>query len=253
MEVRGSVAVVTGGASGLGRATAEELSGHGARVVIIDRNEEQGRAIASGLGADFYRADVTDDKAMEQAIQFAKGLGPLRVAVACAGIGIAERLVARSGEPHSFETFSRVISVNLLGTFNLMRLAGAAMAQASPLEDGQRGIIVATASIAAYEGQIGQIAYSASKGGIVGMVLPAARDLSSVGIRVMAIAPGIMDTPLLGTLPAAVREALGQSVPFPKRLGIPEDYARLVLSIVGNDYLNGEVIRIDGALRMAPK
>lgn len=185
-------------------------------------------------------------------MEFAQAQGSVRVAVACAGIGIAERLVARNGEPHSFESFSRVVSVNLLGTFNLMRLAAAAIAKGAPIE-GQRGVIVATASIAAYEGQIGQIAYAASKGGIVGMVLPAARDLSAAGIRVMAIAPGIMDTPLLGTLPAAVREALGQSVPFPKRLGLGEDYAKLVLAIVLNDYLNGEVIRIDGALRMPPK
>ncbi|MHB8189718.1 MAG: SDR family NAD(P)-dependent oxidoreductase [Ferrimicrobium sp.] len=254
MRLTDTVAVVTGGASGLGYATAKALSEAGASVVIVDRNAEAGSEAAAALGASvhFHLGDVTDADSLSHAFIRAEALGQVRVAVSCAGIGIAERTLDRSGSPHSKESFERVIGVNLIGTFHLLRLGAASIAKSDAI-DSQRGVIVNTASIAAFDGQIGQLAYAASKGGIVGMTLPAARDLAGVGIRVMAIAPGIMDTPLLGMLPEEVRSALGRSVPFPKRLGLPEDFAQLAMAIVANDYLNGEVIRIDGALRMAPK
>jgi NAD(P)-dependent dehydrogenase (short-subunit alcohol dehydrogenase family) len=248
--------VVTGGASGLGEATTRALAAKGAAVTILDLQEDRGLALAKELGGDttFVRTDVTDEASVQAAISEATGKDrPLRIAVNCAGIGWAQRTVGRDGEPHDFGAFVKVVSVNLIGSFNVLRLASAAMSRTEPGEDGERGVVVNTASIAAYDGQIGQIAYAASKGGIVGMTLPAARDLSSAGIRVCTIAPGLVDTPLLGSLPEPAREALAQGIPFPKRLGRPDDFAQLALAIVEHGYLNGEVIRMDGALRMAPR
>jgi NAD(P)-dependent dehydrogenase (short-subunit alcohol dehydrogenase family) len=258
MLVDGAGALVTGGASGLGEATVRRLCAAGAAVTIADFDEERGRALAGQLdgAATFVRADVTDPEQMAAAVADvartarAGGVAPLRIGVNCAGIGEAQRLVGRDGTPHDFQRFVRVVMVNLVGTFNTMRLAAWAMSANEPDEDGERGVIVNTASIAAFDGQIGQVAYAASKGGIVGMTLPAARDLAAAGIRVCTIAPGIMDTPLLGRLPADAKEALAKDVVFPRRLGDPDDYARLVLSIVENPYLNGETIRLDAGLRM---
>lgn len=249
-------AVVSGGASGLGAATVRALAGRGAAVTILDLNAEAGEALAAELGGHttFVRTDVTDEASVEAAVAEASGKDlPLRVAVNCAGIGWAERTVNRDGSPHGLPQFTRTVMVNLVGTFNVLRLAAAAMARTEPGEDGERGVVVNTASIAAYDGQIGQIAYAASKGGIVGLTLPAARDLSSVGVRVCTIAPGLVDTPLLGSLPADARTALASGIPFPRRLGRPDDFAELALAIVAHGYLNGEVIRMDGALRMAPR
>ncbi|MEX6429085.1 MAG: SDR family NAD(P)-dependent oxidoreductase [Ferrimicrobium sp.] len=254
MNIQGEVAVVSGAASGLGLATTMALVEAGTKVVLADRNEEAGREVAARLGQAslFVPTDVTDDSSVMRLMSEAANFGTIRLVVSCAGIGIAERTIDRSGKPHEFASFEHVVRVNLFGTFNLLRYGASYLAHAEP-RDGQRGLIVNTASIAAYDGQIGQIAYSASKGAIVGLTLPAARDLSGSGIRVVTIAPGIMDTPLLGTLPEDVRNALGSSVPFPKRLGLPSDFAKLVLAVLDNDYLNGEVIRLDGALRMAPR
>lgn len=252
MDPKNAVAVVTGGASGLGAATARRLAGAGARVVVVDLDEGRGRALAGELGGEFARADVSDAAAMGAALDQAAALGPLRIAVACAGIGWVGRTVDKTGAPHDLAAFQKVVSVNLFGTFNLLRLAAAAMAKTDAV-DGERGVVVQTASVAAFEGQIGQIAYAASKGGVVGMTVPAARDLAPVGVRVMTIAPGLFDTPLLGLLPPEARAALGASVVFPRRLGDPADYAALVEHIVRNPYLNGETIRLDGALRMQPK
>ncbi|MGY2004908.1 SDR family NAD(P)-dependent oxidoreductase [Blastococcus sp. SYSU DS1024] len=249
-------AVVSGGASGLGEATTRALAARGAAVTILDLNEERGQALAAELGGHttFVRTDVTDEASVQAGIADATGKDrPLRIAVSCAGIGLAQRTVGRNGEPHELAGFTRVLSVNLVGTFNVLRLAAAAMSRTEPGEEGERGVVVNTASIAAYDGQIGQLAYSASKGGVVGMTLPAARDLSSVGVRVCTIAPGLVDTPLLGSLPEEARAALSAGIPFPKRLGRPSDFAELALAIVENGYLNGEVIRMDGALRMAPR
>jgi NAD(P)-dependent dehydrogenase (short-subunit alcohol dehydrogenase family) len=249
MDIEGVTALVAGGASGLGAATARELSAAGANVTIADVNEERGAALAGELGAAFVRADVTDAGSVEAAVAAAPGL---RIAVCCAGIGWAEKVAGRRG-PHASEPFETVIRVNLIGTFNVLRLASAAMLENEPDAGGERGVCVNTASIAAFDGQIGQIAYSASKGGIVGMTLPAARDLAASGIRVCAIAPGLFDTPLLAGLPEEARASLGASVPFPARLGRPDEYAKLTRHIVENSMLNGEVIRLDGALRMAPR
>jgi NAD(P)-dependent dehydrogenase (short-subunit alcohol dehydrogenase family) len=249
-------AVVSGGASGLGEATTRKLVARGAAVTILDLQEDRGQALAAELGGHttFVRTDVTDEASVQAAIAEATGKDrPLRVAVNCAGIGWAQRTVGRGGEPHDLGAFTRIVMVNLVGTFNVLRLAAAAMSQTEPEEDGERGVVVNTASIAAYDGQIGQIAYAASKGGIVGLTLPAARDLSAVGVRVCTIAPGLVDTPLLGTLPEEARAALAAGIPFPKRLGRPDDFAQLALDIVEHGYLNGEVIRMDGALRMAPR
>ena len=249
-------AVVSGGASGLGEATTRELAARGAAVTIMDVNEERGKALAAELGGHttFVRTDVTDEASVQAAVAEATGKDrPLRIAINCAGIGWAQRTVGRHGEPHDLEPFVKTLMVNLVGTFNVLRLAASAMSQTEPLEDGERGVVVNTASIAAFDGQIGQLAYSASKGGIVGMTLPAARDLSAVGVRVCTIAPGLVDTPLLGGLPEEARQALAAGIPFPKRLGRPEDFAELALDIVAHGYLNGEVIRMDGALRMAPR
>jgi NAD(P)-dependent dehydrogenase (short-subunit alcohol dehydrogenase family) len=249
MDIDGVNALVAGGASGLGAATARELNAAGANVTIADLDEQRGAALAEELGAAFVKADVTDPAQVEAAVEAA---GALRISVCCAGIGWAEKVAGRRG-PHAYEPFETVIRVNLIGTFNVLRLATAAMLANEPDAGGERGVCVNTASIAAYDGQIGQLAYSASKGGIVGMTLPAARDLAQSGIRVCAIAPGLFDTPLLAGLPEEARTSLGASVPFPARLGRPDEYAALARHIVENSMLNGEVIRLDGALRMAPR
>jgi 3-hydroxyacyl-CoA dehydrogenase/3-hydroxy-2-methylbutyryl-CoA dehydrogenase len=255
MQIEGSGAIVGGGASGLGEATARRLHAGGAHVVIADMNEERGQALATELGdrAAFVPTDVTDESAVQEAVRVATAQPvTLRIAVSCAGIGWAGRVVGKRGA-HELDPFETVIRVNLIGTFNVMRLAAAAMIETEPTQSGERGVCINTASIAAYDGQIGQIAYSASKGAIVSMTLPAARDLSAAGIRVCAIAPGTFDTPLLGKLPQDAREALGKVVPFPSRFGRPEEFAALVAHIVENEMLNGEVIRLDGALRMPPR
>jgi len=255
VKIDGTAALVAGGASGLGEATARALAAAGASVVIADLNAEKGEALAAelGAGASFVEADVTDEAAIASAVERAAAIeGGLRVSVCCAGIGWAER-VAGKGGPHNVEFFSNVVKVNLIGTFNVLRLAAAAMSENEPDEGDERGVCVNTASIAAFDGQIGQIAYSASKGGIVGMTLPAARDMSSRGVRVVTIAPGLFDTPLLAALPEEAREALGAGIPFPSRLGRPAEYAQLVEQIVVNPMLNGETIRLDGALRMPPR
>ncbi len=255
MQIDGVGALVTGGASGLGEATVRALTAKGALVTIFDRDESKARALADQLGGavSYVSGDVGDPEAVTSAVELASAAAPLRINVNCAGIGWAQRTIDRQGEPHDFEAFKTVVNINLIGTFNVMRLAAAAISRTEPLGDGERGVVVNTASVAAFEGQIGQISYSASKGGIVGMTLPAARDLSAVGIRVNTIAPGIMDTPLLGLLPEENRQALGQGVLFPKRLGGADEYAQLVVSIIENGYLNGETIRLDGGLRMPPK
>ncbi|MCX5746566.1 MAG: SDR family NAD(P)-dependent oxidoreductase [Proteobacteria bacterium] len=253
MKLQGAVAIVTGGASGLGAATARRLAAGGAKVVIVDRDEVKGAALAAELpGAAYAKADVTDAASIEAAIAIAEALGPLRIAVSCAGVGWASRTLDRTGKPHALELFQTVVGINLVGTFNVLRLAAAAIAKAEPI-DGERGVIINTASVAAYDGQIGQIAYAASKAGVVGMTLPAARDLAPAQIRVVTIAPGIFDTPMLGALPEDKRAALAADVVFPRRLGDPAEYGALVAAIVENGYLNGETIRLDGSLRMPPK
>jgi 3-hydroxyacyl-CoA dehydrogenase/3-hydroxy-2-methylbutyryl-CoA dehydrogenase len=253
MEIKGAGALVAGGASGLGAATSKMLAAAGAKVVIADLNAERGEALAAEIGAEFALADVTDPAAIEAAVQrAATAEAGLRISVCCAGIGWAERL-ARSRGPHDLQLFSNVVQVNLIGTFNVLRLAAASMIANEPDGGGERGVCVNTASIAAFDGQIGQVAYAASKGGIVGLTLPAARDVAAKGVRVMTIAPGLFDTPLLAALPEAAREALGAGIPFPSRLGQPDEYALMVSQIVTNPMLNGETIRLDGALRMPPK
>jgi 3-hydroxyacyl-CoA dehydrogenase / 3-hydroxy-2-methylbutyryl-CoA dehydrogenase len=255
MEIDGSGALIVGGASGLGEATVRRLHALGAHLVIADLNEERGTGLADELGerAQFVRADVTDAEQLVQAVAASKDLpGGLRISVCCAGIGWAERIASGRG-PHNPDPFGTVIRVNLIGTFNVLRLAAAAMLEQEPTSSDERGVCINTASIAAFDGQIGQVAYSASKGGIVGMTLPAARDLARGGIRVCTIAPGTFDTPLLGGLPEENRQALAQAIPFPPRLGRPEEFAALAAHIVENEMLNGEVIRLDGALRMAPR
>jgi NAD(P)-dependent dehydrogenase (short-subunit alcohol dehydrogenase family) len=249
LQLDGIGALVAGGASGLGEATARALAARGARVTIADLNEEKGEALASELGATFAKADVTDEGQVGAAVGAA---GELRLAVSCAGIGWAERTVGKDG-PAALEPFETVIRVNLIGTFNVLRIAAASMAGNEPDDGGERGAVVMTASIAAFDGQIGQAAYSASKGGVVGMTLPIARDLARVGVRVCTIAPGLFDTPLLAGLPEEARQALGAQVPHPPRLGRPEEYAQLACHIAENPMLNGETIRLDGALRMPPK
>jgi NAD(P)-dependent dehydrogenase (short-subunit alcohol dehydrogenase family) len=251
MRVEGAAAIVTGGASGLGLATAEYLTGRGAHVVIADLASSGGADVADRSRSVFIPADVTDPDAMRSAVAAATGLGPLRVLVNCAGIGTPGRVLGRGGVL-PLEQFERVVRVNLTGTFNATRLAAQAMA-ANESDGGDRGVIVMTASVAAYDGQIGQAAYSASKGGIVGMVLPVARDLADKQIRVMGIAPGTFATPLLASLPAEAVASLGRQVPHPSRLGDPAEYAELVGHIISNGMLNGEVIRLDGAIRMAPR
>jgi NAD(P)-dependent dehydrogenase (short-subunit alcohol dehydrogenase family) len=255
MRIAGSTFLVTGGASGLGGATARMLAGAGGNAVILDVNAEAGERMARELGerATFVPTDVAREEDVKKAVAAAgERFGGLQGVVNAAGIGTAEKVLGKSG-PHALDLFERTIRINLIGTFNVIRLAAAAMAAGPPSPTGERGVIVNTASVAAFEGQIGQAAYSASKGGIVSMTLPIARELARSGIRVMTIAPGIFDTPLLAGLPEAARVSLGQQVPFPSRLGRPDEYAALVRHIVENEMLNGEVIRLDGALRMAPK
>lgn len=255
MKIENSIFVVTGGGSGLGAATARMLVEGGARVVLADVNRDAGEALAADLGeaAAFVATDVTDESSAAAAIDRAvSGFGGLQGLVNCAGIAPAEKVVGREA-PHRLDSFSRVIGVNLIGSFNMMRLAADAMAKAQPDVEGERGVIVSTASVAAFDGQIGQAAYAASKAGIVGLTLPVARELSRFGIRVMTIAPGIMETPMLMGMPQEVQDSLGKMVPFPSRLGRPAEFAALVRHIIENGYLNGEVIRLDGAIRMAPK
>lgn len=255
MDLKTCVALVTGGASGLGEATLRRLVGAGAKGVIVDLNRERGEALADELGDGvvFVEANVADPEQVQKAVDAAGELGDLRVAVSCAGIGPAAKTVGRDGSGHDLDMYRKVIEVNLIGTFNVLRLSAAAMAKNEPNEDGERGVVINTASVAAFDGQIGQVAYSSSKGGVVGMTLPAARDLMKLGVRVMTIAPGTFDTPLLAGLPENVREALAAGIPFPRRLGNPEEYAKLAQHIVENAYLNAEVIRLDGALRMPPR
>lgn len=253
MKIKGNTFLVAGGASGLGAATARLIAGAGGKVVIADLNKEVGEKTAGEIGARFISCNVADENDVSAAVGAAVELGgSLQGAINCAGIGVAEKTVGKEG-PHRLASFEKVIRVNLIGTFNVIRLSAAQMAGQEPNEAGERGVIINTASIAAYDGQIGQAAYSASKGGIVGMTLPIARDLSRLGIRVMTIAPGLFDTPLLAGLPEPVKQVLGASVPFPSRLGAPAEYAALAGHIIENEMLNGEVIRLDGALRMPPK
>jgi NAD(P)-dependent dehydrogenase (short-subunit alcohol dehydrogenase family) len=253
MDIESAGALVVGGASGLGEATARELAASGAMVVVADLDEARARSVAEEIGGLAVRADVLVEADVAAAVELAGGApNGLRVSVDCAGIGAPQRLLSK-GEAAPMDSFERIIEVNLLGTIRVLRLAAARMAAQDPMDTGERGVCINTASIAAYEGQVGQVAYAASKGGVVGLTLPAARDLAQRGVRVATIAPGIFDTPLLATLPEDTRDALGRSVPFPPRLGAPEEFAALVGHIVANGMLNGEVIRLDGALRMAPR
>jgi NAD(P)-dependent dehydrogenase (short-subunit alcohol dehydrogenase family) len=252
MEIQGKVFVVTGGASGLGEGTARMLAAQGGTVVIADMQADKGQAVAQALGGTFVRCDVSSEADAQAAIAQAQALGKFMGLVNCAGIAPAEKTLGKNG-PHSLAAFQKTITVNLIGTFNMIRVAAQAMAQNAPESTGERGVLISTASVAAYDGQIGQAAYSASKGGIVGMTLPIARDLARNGIRNMTIAPGIFGTPMLFGMPQEVQDALAAGVPFPSRLGRPEDYAKLVRHIVENEMLNGEVIRLDGAIRLAPK
>jgi NAD(P)-dependent dehydrogenase (short-subunit alcohol dehydrogenase family) len=253
MDIAGSGALVVGGASGLGEATARRLRQQGAVVTIADVNADKGEALAAELGVTFAACDVREEEQVQSAVdEAARAEGGLRICVCCAGTGYAQKVTGSKG-PHPLEPFAVILAINLIGTFNVLRFASTAMLDNEPLADGERGVCVNTASIAAYDGQVGQIAYSASKGGVVGMTLPAARDLASAGIRVVTIAPGLFDTPLLAMLPPEARESLGKSIPWPPRLGLPAEYAQLAAHIVENRMLNGEVIRLDGALRMAPR
>lgn len=253
MNLQGTAAVVTGGASGLGEATARELAKAGAKVTIFDLNEERGQAVAKDIGGAFAKVDVADEASVNAGLDVgAKAHGQARVLVNCAGIAIGEKTVAK-GVPHDLGRFTKLIQVNLIGTFNCIRLTAARMVTLDPLVDGERGVIVNTASVAAFEGQIGQVAYSASKGGVVGMTVPIARDLAGDGIRVCTIAPGLFLTPMMKGLPQNIQDALGASVPFPKRLGEPAEYAMLARHICENRMLNGETIRLDGAIRLAPR
>jgi NAD(P)-dependent dehydrogenase (short-subunit alcohol dehydrogenase family) len=253
MQVKGHAAIVTGGGSGLGAATARALAAVGAKVAVLDVNEAAAGAVAAEIGGLAVRCDVSDAASGESAVASARiAHGPARILINCAGIGPAARIVGRDG-PLALSAFRQVIEVNLIGTFNLMRLTAADMTRLDPLEDGERGVIISTASVAAYEGQIGQAAYAASKGGIVALTMPAAREFARSGIRVNTIAPGLFATPLLLNMAQAVQDSLAASVPFPSRFGTPEEYAKLALHIIDNAMLNGETIRLDGALRMPPK
>jgi NAD(P)-dependent dehydrogenase (short-subunit alcohol dehydrogenase family) len=252
MQIKNTIFLITGGASGLGAATAQMAAANGAKVVIADLQAEAGEKLAKEIGGKYCKCDVTSEADGKAAVAAAMGLGGLHVLVNCAGIGVAERTIGKEA-PHDLARFTRVININLIGTFNMIRLAADAMAKASPNAAGERGVIINTASVAAFDGQIGQAAYSASKGGVVGMTLPIARDLSRNGIRVVTIAPGLFLTPMLLGLPKEAQDSLGKQVPFPSRLGKPEEYAALARSIVENEMLNGETIRLDGAIRMAPK
>ena len=254
MQLTDSVFVVTGGASGLGAATVRMFAASGARVVIADVNKSAGEPIAAELGSNarFALVDVTDERSIQNGLAVAVEMGTLRGVINAAGVVLAEKVLGKNG-PHAFDAFMRVIGINLGGTFNVIRLSAQVMAANQPAPSGERGVIINTASVSAFDGQIGQAAYSASKGGIVGMTLPIARELARHGVRVMTIAPGIFDTPLMASLPQAARDSLAQQVPFPPRLGRPDEYAALVRHIIENEMLNGEVIRLDGAIRMAPK
>ena len=255
MEINGSSAIVTGAASGLGEATARKLAAEGVRVTVFDRNGERAKEVAEEIGdlANFVAGDVTDPDDCQKAVDQAADGGNLRIAVNCAGTGWIGRVINRDGSPHDLGAFQFIQNLNVIGTFNVMTKAASAIAAVEPQAYGERGVIVNTASVAAFDGQIGQLAYSASKGAVVGMTLPAARDLAVVGIRVLAIAPGLFNTPLLAMLPDEQRDALAQSVNFPKRLGNPAEYGDLIVHIARNSYLNGEVIRLDGGIRMPPK
>jgi NAD(P)-dependent dehydrogenase (short-subunit alcohol dehydrogenase family) len=255
MDLTNTSAIITGGASGLGEGTARVLSALGVRVTLFDRNEPRAKEVASeiGGGADWAGGDVTNANDCQAAVDRAATRGNLRIVVNCAGTGWVGRVIDRDGSPHDPSAFEMILKINLIGTFNVMTRGASAISKLSPLADGERGMIVNTASVAAFDGQIGQLAYAASKGGVVGMTLPAARDLAVVGIRVNTIAPGLFDTPLLGMLPEERRTALGQSVLFPRRLGQPKQFGELVAHIAENSYLNGEVIRLDGGIRMPPK
>ena len=254
MQIQGNAFIVTGGASGLGEATVRLLALAGGKVVIADVTSDKGEALAGELGpaARFVRCDVTSETDGKSAVAAASALGPLRGLVNCAGIAPAEKTVGKDG-PHRLETFARTIGVNLIGSFNMIRLAAEAMSRQDATAEGERGVIINTASVAAFDGQMGQAAYAASKGGVVGMTLPVARDLARNGIRVMTIAPGLFETPMLLGMPAEVQDSLARQVPFPSRLGKPAEYAQLVAAILGNVMLNGETIRLDGAIRMQPK
>jgi NAD(P)-dependent dehydrogenase (short-subunit alcohol dehydrogenase family) len=253
MKIEGSAALVVGGASGLGEATVRALHERGASVTIADVNAEKGAALGGELGLEFIACDVREEGQVEAAVQKAAASdGGLRIAICCAGTGWAQKIAGSKG-PHPLMPFETIIAINLIGTFNALRFSAAAMIANEPLDDGERGVCVNTASIAAFDGQVGQVAYSASKGGVVGMTLPTARDLSQYGVRVNTIAPGLFDTPLLAALPEEARKALGAGVPFPQRLGLPGEYAQLACQIVENRMLNGETIRLDGALRMPPR
>ncbi|GAA0390657.1 SDR family oxidoreductase [Microbispora corallina] len=257
MDLNGAAAIISGGASGLGEATARELARIGATVVIADLNAERGKALADELGGVFAQTDVSDEGSVQAAVDAAVATSrPLRAVINSAGIGWASRTVGRDGSPHDLASYRKVIDVNLIGTFNLMRIGAAAMAKTEPADaDGARGVVINTASVAGIEGQTGQVAYSASKGGIIGMTLPAARDLAAIGVRVLTIAPGIIDTPIYGSGPEAeaFKAKLSAPVPFPKRMGRASEFAHLVRSLVENDYMNGEVIRFDGGIRFQPK
>lgn len=253
MQIAGQAALVTGGGSGIGADVARHLAALGAKVTVLDVNEEGAKAVAAEIGGLAIACDITNAAEAEKAVAEARAAhGPLRILVNVAGILIPGRILGKEG-PLALEKFSKVIEINLIGTFNMMRLVGHAMQSLAPLADGERGVIVSTASVAAFEGQVGQAAYASSKGGVAGLTMPAAREFSQFGIRVMAIAPGIFKTPMLAALPQETQDSLGAAVPFPKRLGEPREFAALVLHCVHNAYLNGEVIRLDGALRMAPR
>ncbi|TXT34969.1 MAG: short-chain dehydrogenase/reductase SDR [Comamonadaceae bacterium] len=254
MNIQGQAALVTGGGSGLGEATARELARLGAKVAILDVNLANAEKVAAEIGGVACQCDVTNPDSVQAAIDAASAAhGPARILMQIAGIGTAKRIIARDGSPAPLEDFVRVVNVNLIGTYNVARLFAAACAKLEPMEDGERGAMVFTASVAAFDGQVGQQAYSASKAGVAGMTLPMARDLAQHGIRVCTIAPGLFATPLMATLPEAVQVSLAASIPFPQRLGKPEEFAQLAAHIVSNGHLNGEVIRIDGALRLAPR
>jgi NAD(P)-dependent dehydrogenase (short-subunit alcohol dehydrogenase family) len=254
MQIKGNVFIVTGGASGLGGATSRRLAAGGGKVVIADVQADKGEALARELGesARYVRCDVASETDAQAAVDAARALGGLRGLVNCAGIAIGEKTVGKEG-PHALASFQRVIAINLIGTFNMIRLAATAMAQSETTADGERGVLINTASVAAFDGQIGQAAYAASKGGVVGMTLPIARDLSKSGIRCVTIAPGLFATPMLTSMPQEVQDSLGKQAPFPSRLGKPDEYAALVIHIVENVMLNGETIRLDGAIRMQPR
>jgi len=253
MELTGASALVTGGASGLGLATARRLAAAGAAVTIVDLPSSPGADRAAEVGGTFAPADVTDPAQVAAAVETASAAGPLRVVVNCAGIAPPAKVLDREGNPNPLADFAKIIQVNLIGTYNVIAQASAAMVKTDPTASGDRGVIVNTASVAAFDGQIGQPAYSASKGGVHAMTLPIARELARFGVRVCTIAPGIMETPMLASLPQAAQDSLGQQVPYPSRLGTPDEYAQLAMSIIENGYLNGETIRLDGAIRMAPK